>query len=202
MNTYTNTQATPQSAAYDRPRYVAKPKGRKGAIARLIVLAIISIIGVLSSIGTLPDYVASRGFGPAILEAIGGCGLILILAAWFWGLMKWIAVVAPKAFGWARSFWNAWQPLTFFGLYIKFCIWLVIGLAPTMIFAYTLSPIYLVALPLAKNGLNIFSALLLLVVGVGLVVLLAFWDVCKLRAQAPTAVIRRKLAERKGGVQA
>ena len=79
MNTYTNTQPVYQSTA--RPRYAARPKGRKGAIARLTVLAIVSIIGILSSICTLPGFVESRGLGPAILEAIGGCGTLLMLAA-------------------------------------------------------------------------------------------------------------------------
>ena len=200
MNTYTNTQPVYQSTA--RPRYAARPKGRKGAIARLTVLAIVSIIGILSSICTLPSFVESRGLGPAILEAIGGCGTLLMLAAWFWGMMKWIAVVGPKSFGWARSFWNAWSPLTFFGLYIKFCIWLIVGMVPVMIFGITYMPLFKLTLFFAENGLNIFSALLLLALGAGLALLLAFWDVCKLRGLSPIAVIRRKLAERKGGVQA
>ena len=73
MNTYTNTQPVYRSAA----RYTARPKGRKGAIARLTVLTIVSIIGILSSICTLPGFVESRGLGPAILEAIGGCGTLI-----------------------------------------------------------------------------------------------------------------------------
>ena len=200
MNTYTNTQSAYPTAS--RSRHTAKPAGRKGAIARLIVMGIFAIIGILSSFGTLPEFIAKRGFVPAVLEAFGGCGTLLMLAAWFWGMMKWIAVMGPKTFGCARSFWNGWQPLTFFGLYIKFCIWMIIALAPLMCFSMTFIPVYKLTWYFAENGIGLISALLMFAAGMGLVVLLAFWDICKLRGQAPMDVIRRKLAERKSKVQA
>ena len=63
MNTYTTNKKVP---------------GRKGAIARLIILGLVALIGVLASFLTLPEYIARRGFGLALLEAFGGCGIIFL----------------------------------------------------------------------------------------------------------------------------
>ena len=115
--------------------------------------------------------------------------------------MKWIGVMGPKTFGWARSFWNAWQPFTFFGLYIKFCIWMIVALAPLMCFSMTYIPVYKLTWYFAENGIGLLSALLMFAAGMGLVILLAFWDICKLRGRSPVAIIRRKLTERKAGAQ-
>jgi hypothetical protein len=185
MNTYSET--TP-----------VKPAGRKGAIARLAVLTIVSLIGILSSVCTIPDFASRRGLWAALMEAIGGCGILLMLAAWFWGMLKWIAVVGPRSFGWARSFWQAWQPLTFFGVYIKFCIWLIIGMVPVMAFGFSYLPLFKLTWFFAENGIGLIAALLLLALGAGLVALLGFWDLCRLKGLSPTAILRQKLADRKG----
>lgn len=158
-----------------------KIPGKKGAIARLVILALTAIIGVWVSIGTLGSYIARLGFWQAILDAFAGCGEIFLMGAVFWIMFKWIGFIAPKSFYWGKCFWQGWVPLTWFGLYIKFCIWLCIVVVPcsasTMLFG-TLLPIGMFVLdhnhnPLICIGFFLLSALV--------VALLGYLDVRKLR---------------------
>ena len=158
--------------------------GKKGSIARLIVLGLISVIAVLSSVLTLPKYIGRKGYGPAVLEAFAGCGLLLLLAAGMWGLMKWIGFIAPKSFGLAKRFWQAWRPLTFFGVYLKACVWLLIAMVPVTASTMLITPLTSIGFLVAGN-LNLLSALGMFLAGAVLVVLVGFVDMCKLRQVSP-----------------
>lgn len=181
-----------------RTRKVAVP-GRKGAIARLIVMGLIAVIALLSSFGTIGQYIPKRGFGIALLEAFGGCGVLMMLGAFFWGFMKWIAVVTPKAFRAANKFWCAWIPLTFFGVYIKAMIWVLIVGVPTCIFGYGFVPVFLLTQHFAENEISFLPAMGMFLGGVALVAVLGFVDICKLKAVSPVQTVKELLAARKAG---
>lgn len=163
--------------------------GKKGAIARLIVLGLISVIAVLVSFLSLPHYIGQTGFFPALLEAFGSCGLLLMLAASAWAMMKWLVVIAPKSFGLAKRFWLSWEALTFFGLYIKACIWLLIAVTPCAVATMFVSPLVSLGLLFAEN-MNLLTALGMLLGGGLLVVLVGFVDICKLGHFSPIRFVK------------
>ena len=189
MYTQTNTycQSTIQQDTATRV------PGRKGTIARLIVLGIFTVIALLSSILTLPEYISRRGFGLAILEAFGGCGILLLTGALFWGFMKWISFMGPKSLGAANRFWHAWIPLTFFGLYIKACLWLLITVVPCTIYGLLMAPVYSITLHFTKTEIGFFAAMGLFILGVAATVIMFFVDICKLRQLDPIATAKEKL---------
>lgn len=168
--------------------------GKKGAIARLIILGLVAVIGILAGFGTLPEYVQKRGLGLAILEAFGGTGVIFLLGAFFWILIKWIGFMAPKSFGFAKRFWLTWHPLTFFGLYLKAVLWLIIAVAPCSAITLLFSPLMTVTMYFAEVNIDFLSAMALFIGSGALVVALAFVDICKLRQVSAMAVVKEKLA--------
>ncbi len=170
--------------------------GKKGAIARLVVLGIISLIAVLVSFLTLPKYIGRIGFGPAILEAFASCGLLFMLAAGMWGLIKWIGFIAPKSFGLAKRFWQAWRPLTFFGVYLKACVWLLIAMVPVTASTMLITPLTSIGFLVAGN-MNLLSALGLFLGGAVLVILVGFVDICKLRQVSPIESVKDLWKNRK-----
>lgn len=191
MNTYANRYAEKRTSVRGR---IA---GHKGTVIRLIVMGLFTLITLLISFGTLPGYAVKLGLWRAVLEAFSGCGLLLMAISFFWGLIKWIAMVAPKSFGLANRMWRGWIPLTFFGLYIKSVIWLLVGLVPCMIFGMLYSPIVILGFKLAQGGMNILTALATFLAGAALVGILALLDGCKLFAVSPATLIKQKLFGRK-----
>ncbi len=168
-----------------------KVPGRTGAIARLAVVWIMTLISFVGSFFTLPDFYRLVGLGHAILEAFAGFGVLTLTAAMLWLGMKFIGFIAPKSFRLAKKFWQAWVPLTFFGVYIKFCIFCLLALVPiTATFGLFSAVIMLIAGMLAGN-IHTLSALALLVAGAAGVAGCSFWDLCKLRQVKPMAVIRQ-----------
>lgn len=192
-----NTYANPYNNTVNTHAARQKMPGRKGAVARLIMLGAFALIGILTSIGTLPQFAAKQGLWSAILEAFAGCGVIFLTGGFFWALVKWIGFIAPKSFGWARSFWYAWVPLTFLGVYLKCALWLIIAIAPCSIFTMLLSPLFSLTLSLAKMDLNFFIAMAMFFGGSAVVLIMGFADICKLRQLSFVAVIRENLAGRK-----
>lgn len=164
----------------------AKFPGKKGAIARLIVLALCAGIGLLVSFGTLGNYIPERGFWQAILDAFAGCGEIFLLGAVFWITIKWIGFIAPISFGWAKRFWQSWVPLTWFGLYIKFCIWMIILVAPYSACSMLFSPLLPIGMFLADNLVNPLICLGFFLLGALVVALLGYLDIKKLRPMFET----------------
>jgi hypothetical protein len=171
--------------------------GKKGAIARLIVLGITVLIGLLFSFGSIPDMIPKRGLFPAIWEAIGGSGTIFLLAAFFWGAMKWLGFIAPKSFHIANSFWQLWTPLTFLGVYVKVCIWLIITVVPCEIYFFLLMPLASLSGHFAQVNIDFFSAIGLFLGGAALVTAIGFLDICKLRCVSPIDTIKEVLAAKK-----
>lgn len=182
MNTYTTNKKVP---------------GRKGAIARLIILGLVALIGVLASFLTLPEYIARRGFGLALLEAFGGCGIIFLAGAFFWGMIKWIGFIAPKSFRIANKLWRGWIPLTFLGVYIKACLWLIIAIAPCSAYTLLLSPLTMMTAHFAENAIDIFSAFGLFLGGAAAVIVMGFVDICKLRQVSAVERAKQIWAARK-----
>ena len=189
MDTYTNNYNETYTDTVS-----PKVPGKKGTIARLIVLGIVALIGILSSILTLPEYTARRGFGLALLEAFGGCGALFLLAAFIWGFMKWISFMGPKSLGAANRFWQAWIPLTFLGVYIKACIWLIVTVVPCSIYGMLMVPLFTVTQHFTEVNIGFFSAMGLFLGGAALVMAVGFVDICKLRRVSPMAVVKEKLA--------
>ncbi len=159
----------------------AKVPGRAGAIARLIVMGLIALISLIASFGSLGEFADNRGFGQALLDAIGGSGTLLITAALIWLVMKVCSTVLPKSFRLANRFWVSWQPLTFLGLYIKVCIYMILFLVPFALVASLFSPLTLIAFQFATVDIDFFSAVGLFLAGGALVAGLGLWDICKLR---------------------
>ena len=169
--------------------------GRKSTIARLVILAIFTVIALVTSIGTLPGYIAKLGFAKALLEAIGGCGVLLLTGVWIWGLIKWIVFMSPKSFALAKRFRDSWTPLTNLGVFVKVCIGLIIAIVPITAYAATFSLFYSITFHIARSGLNILTALLLLILGAAAVLITAFWDLCSLKNLSAVEEIKKRFAK-------
>lgn len=169
--------------------------GKKGAIARLIVMGLFVVIALISCVGFLMS--ADGGFIDVVLETLVSFGTLCTVGAWFWFAMKWIGFIAPKSFGLANTMWCSWHVLTIFGLYIKAMVWAVCALFPIGACFATFSPMYMVFFSIAKNGINFFNAMGMLILGCGLVAVLGFIDVCKLRMMSPVEEMKRLWANRK-----
>ncbi len=162
-----------------------KVPGRTGSIARLIVMWLFSLGGFALSFFTLPEYIGKLGFARAFLDSIGGFGLLLLTAAFFWGIMKWLGFSMPRAFRAAKRFWARWIPLTVFGLVLKAYAFIFIVFLPAALGTSLFAPLALLSAYFAKESLNLFSALLLLLAGAAIVVLFSYLDICKLRGISP-----------------
>jgi len=169
--------------------------GKKGAIARLIVMGLFVVIALISCVGFLMS--ADGGFIDVVLETLVSFGTLCTVGAWFWGMMKWIGFIAPKSFSLANTMWCSWHVLTIFGLYIKAMVWALCALFPIAACFATFSPMYTVFFSIAKNGINFFNAMGMLILGCNLVVVLGFVDVCKLRRLCAWEEFKRLLAARK-----
>lgn len=204
---HTNTGTAPYAPAeaypninvphHTAPRKAAKVKvpGRAGAIARLIVMFAIVALGLFSIVASI--FTSNWTLGQLIVESIASIGLMLLLGAWFWGMMKWVGFIAPKSLGWAKSFWRAWSPLTFFGLYIKVMIFAVVLIAPISAGFASNGLLVSFAFSFAENPLNIFSAFGILLLGVAVVAVLTFLDVCKIKGWSAIATAKTFIASRK-----
>jgi len=169
--------------------------GKKGAVARLIVMGLFVVIAALSCGSFLLS--ADGNFIDVLLETLVSFGTICMVGAWFWGMMKWIAFIAPKSFGAANNIWCSWSALTIFGLYLKCVVWLVCAIAPISAFMMTFFPMYKMVFSIALNGINFFNAMGMLLLGCILVLVLGFVDVCKLRCCSPVAEVKHFIASRK-----
>lgn len=185
------------SPRYAAPRKAkgAKVPGRGGAIARLIVMYLMVVIGLVSVVVSI--FTSEWTLGQLITEGIASVGLMLLLGAWFWSIMKWVGFIAPKSLGWAKGFWHAWRPLTFFGLYIKFMIFMVILIAPISIGLATYSPLLSMTFYFADHELTIFHALGLLLLGAVLVAVLTLLDVCKIKGWSVRGTVKQFMDSRK-----
>ena len=170
--------------------------GKKGAIARLIVLCLLCLIGVASSFLTLPHYIGKIGLFPAVQEAFASCGILFMFAFGIWAIMKWLVVVAPKSFGAAKRFWFSWEPLTFFGLYIKACIWVLIALTPCAVCTMFITPLTALGMHFLNNA-NILYAFGLFFGGIVLVVFVGILDICKARGFSLIDGVKRLFGCRK-----
>lgn len=171
--------AAPQAPRYAAPKTKVKVPGRAGAIARLVVMYLMAVIGIISAFGSI--FAFDYTIGQFIVESIGGIGLMFLLGAWFWIIMKWVVFIAPKSLGWAKSFWRAWHPFTFFGLYIKAMIFVVVLIAPISIGTLTYMPLTSLTFYFADHELTFFLALGLFFLGFAFVAVFTFLDVCKLK---------------------
>lgn len=170
--------AAPQAPRYAAPKTKVKVPGRAGAIARLIVMALMILLGMCVVIGSA--FSNEMSFGELITGVTWGTGTMLLLGAWIWIVMKWIGYIAPKSLQWAKSFWCAWHPLTFFGLYIKAMIFLVILIAPSSASMVTYSPLLMFAFKSVEN-MNFLVAFATFMLGMAIVSVLISLDVCKLK---------------------
>lgn len=181
------------------PQPTAKPrkKGKAGAIARLIVSALVVIGTIFGAVTALfSDY--TTGIGDAIvgLMSVLGTGCftgVVILALW-----RWLCFILPKSFGWANGFWRSWHALTFFGLYIKGAIWLIILIFPVSVMTSLLSSACFALVGLFLNvGLNFFTGLIYLAVCGGAMALLVLLDYCKVKELSAKAVLKDLLTSKK-----
>ena len=170
-----------------------KPPKKTGTIIRLVILGLFTVIGVLTAVLTLPDYIVKRGFWLALWEAFGGCGLMLLTGVVIWGLFKWIAFMGPKSLGWANRFYNNWIPLTVLGVFVRACLWLIILVVPCSIYTFLMSPLTALTMHLAEAGIGFFSAMLLFILGVIAVIVAGFVDICKLRQLPPLETAKKLL---------
>lgn len=195
-NAQYQTAPQAQTQPYSAPKANrVKVPGRAGAIARLIVMSVMIVLGM---VGVLASAVNSQpSFGELVLGGIWGTGTMLILGAWIWSVMKWIGFIAPKSLQWAKSFWRAWHPFTFFGLYIKVMLFVIILIAPSSASMSTYSVFYLLAFKSVEN-MSFPVAFATLLLGIALVAVMVFWDICKIRGWAfkPAAMeLFRKLKQ-------
>ena len=194
-NTYTapNTYIPVQTAPRKAPK--VKIPGRGGAIARLIVMFLCVIGGIVS--GFISLFTDDGSFGQLILSAIAGSAMISLLGAWVWGIMKWFGFIVPKAFGWAKAVWQAWIPLTFFGVYLKCVAFVVILMLPISAGFSSYMPLFSLALKFAENELTVLPVLGLSLLSVLMVAGLTLLDVCKIRGESVKETVKRFIASRK-----
>lgn len=189
-----NGDYCPTCGAVSNEPVPEKPKGRKGAIVRMVIsgiLAAIMLLATISSFGTL------NGFGEVVnglLVGIGGMGLAVSLV---WIAIKWGCFAASYSFRWAGNFWKGWHCYTIFGLYIKLCLTLLIGGVPVMLGQLLFSPCLMLLFGLADFSSNFFVMLLFALASVVIAGACISWDVCILRGVAPMEAFKRKLNIRK-----
>lgn len=154
-----------------------KVPGRKGAVARIVILLFFVIIGLLASILTLPEYIQKLGAERAIPEAFAGCAVLFLVGEFFWGLIKWIGWMGKKSFAAARWFWDEWPVFTIFGLVLKGPICLVIAMAPPMLYGLLFAPLYSITYRFALNGVSLLGAMALFAVSGVIALGMLFWDI-------------------------
>lgn len=165
-----------------------KIPGRGAAKFRLTFLLIFAIFGGLISVMTLPDYMERLGAARAIPEAFGGCAVLFLVGAFFWGLIKWIGWMGKKSFAAARWFLEHWPVFTVIGLVMRLPIAMLIALVPPMLFGLLFSPLYLLTFHFASEGIGFFTAIALFLASSVLVLGMLIWDIrflarTKVRAQ-------------------
>ena len=155
-----------------------KVAGRGAAKASLTILLMFAILGALASFLTLPDYIEKLGAARAIPEAFAGCAIFFLLGAFFWGLIKWIRWMGKKSGAAARWFLENWPVITVFGLVLRLPVALLIAAVPPMLFGILASPLWMLTLYLAREGVNFLNAAALLLLSSVLVLGLLIWDIC------------------------
>lgn len=189
-----NGDYCPHCGAVSNEPVPEKPKGRKGAIVRMVISGIIAAIMLLA---TISGFGSLNGFGEVVnglLVGIGGMGLAVALV---WVAIKWGCFAGSYSFRWAGNFWKGWHCYTIFGLYIKLCLTLLIGGVPVMLGQLLFSPCLMLLFGLADYSSNFFVMLLFALVSAAIAAACIAWDVCILRGIAPMDAFRRKLALRK-----
>lgn len=159
-----------------------KIPGRGAAKARLTILLFFVIIGALTSFLTLPEFIAKVGRQQAIIEAFGGCGIIFLMAAFFWGFMKWISVVGKKTLQCVKWVWNNWDTYFIIGYFIKVMLWLFCHYVPTLAFGFLFAPLYMLTWNMAKSGVNLLTAAALFLGGTIASLIMLVLDVRFLRS--------------------
>lgn len=200
MNT-ANTYANPNTASHTAFRPDAhttqkiKIPGRGGAIARLIVMYLCVVIGFVTGFGSL--FTEDGSFGHVILSAIAGGNMLSLLGAWLWGIIKWFGFMVPKAFGWAKAVWNAWIPLTFFGVYLKCVAFIVILMLPISAGFSSYMPLFSLALKFAENELTLLPVMGLSLLTIAVIAVLTLLDVCKIRGASVVETVKQFISARK-----
>ena len=173
----------------ESPAVSAKPprKGRKGAIARLVVAGLTLVITLVLAVMAL---FTEEGFGNAITGFFAVLGTGCVMGVVILALCKWLGFILPKSFGWANSFWRSWHALTIFGLYLKGCVWVFILLIPVSVMTSLISAAcFGLVMFLINAGRNIFSVLLYLAASGGVMAVLVFLDLCKVKGIGPKAML-------------
>ncbi len=149
-------------------------KKKRGAILRLIVMALAVIIGIVASYASIGE----TGFAKAFINSSMG----FIFAAVVWPIWKWVGFILPKSWSWAKSFWQSFEALNLFTLYIKFCIFVVILFLPVSIATGGVSALcFLMVRVMTSIQDTFFNALWVTGIFVVLAVLFAWIDVCTVK---------------------
>ena len=151
-------------------------KKKRGAILRLVIMAISVIIGIVAAYASIGE----TGF----LKAFVNSSMGFIFAAVLWPIWKWVAFILPKSWSWAKGFWQSFVALNFFTLYIKFSIFVVILFLPVSIATGGVSALcFLMARVLMNLQDTFFNALWVTLLFVVIAVIFAWIDVCTAKGE-------------------
>ena len=165
----------------------AKRKGRKGAIARLVVAGLTLVITLVAAVMTM---FTQDGLGDAVTGFFAVLGTGALVGAMILILCKWLGFILPKSFGWANRFWRSWHALTIFGLYLKGCVWVFILLIPVSVMTSLISTAcFSVVMLLVNFGQNFFGSLLFLAISGCVLAVVMFLDLCKVKGLSPKAML-------------
>ena len=168
--------------------------GRKSAIARLITVAALLLLGVIIAF-------ASAFTGEGFLKGIENFAAViisfLIITPFIWGFIKWGCFMFPKSLRVANAFGGGWIALNLFTLYIKVSLYLIMALAPVMMYGLLLSPVFMLIFALSSLGSSFLSVLLLIVVSTAALAFMVLLDVCKLKNLCWKTVLKNLLAKRR-----
>ncbi|MBR6563232.1 MAG: hypothetical protein IKK70_04770 [Clostridia bacterium] len=178
INVETNdTETNGGFTSYELDALLKKQKKKKrGAIARLIFMAIAAVIGIVASYAAI----GYTGFAKAFINSSMG----FIVAAIIWPIWKWVGFILPKCWGWAKAFWQSFEALNLFTLYIKFCIFVIILFLPMSIATGGMSALCsLIVYAMMNIQDTFFNALWVTAIFVVLAVLFAWIDVCTIKGE-------------------
>lgn len=154
-------------------------RGKESTIVRLIITAIATLLLDYSFLSELPTQ--SETFGDAVINVTVAIGSATMIGAFFWIFVRWVTFIAPKSLGWANGLWENWIPLLVISLVVKAMIWLYILIFPITLSSVMLMPMLWVTMFFAKLE-NTFSVSLgYQALGVTLLSLVAFQDICELK---------------------
>lgn len=144
-----------------------KKKGKVSTIIGFVFMALCDIAAVCVLFAGIFRN-SSMTFLEQVVDGVASCGMLIVLGAWFFGYVKWIAFAVPKTFRAAKAIVRNIIPLSIIAFGMELVAFLGISLIPISLGAVALTPLTLLIEFLDAHPKNLlYPTLLIAVAGVG-----------------------------------